>query len=303
MKLTVETGDPKSLTLLDENARFMTHEQFATLVKNVKHDGQLTSLPLVYRHEGRAPFDERKAGTLEVLSGNHRVKAAVAADLKEIRWLEIEGPLSKQERLAHQLSHNAIAGQDDPATLRKLYDQLQDIDAREYSGLDDKTLEMLAKVNVGALSEANLDFATIQVVFLPAELDAARQSLKDATTAVQADGRWLAPWGMYEAMLDTLASAHSAYGVGNVATALGILLAIVDEHLDDLRAGWYDPAEHLPLRTGTAPIETVVGAREMPTEAAAIVAQALDKMMGDLEITDNRWRALEMVCAEYLAGA
>lgn len=304
MKTDVCSGDPRSLTLLEVNARFLPHETFQALVRNIKRDGHLTSVPLVYRHEGRADYDELPAGTLEVLSGNHRTKAAIEAGLSEIRWLEITEPMTRQQRIAVALSHNAIAGQDDPATLKRLYDEIADVDWRDYAGLDDKTLELLEKVDVESLSEANLDFSTVQIVFLPHERDAAERALKDAMAAVTADARWLVPFTLYQPTLDALASAHGAYGVGNVATAFGILLAVLEQHLDELREGWYDPQECLPTRDGFVPVETAVGARELPAEAAAVIAQAVDRLVarGDVD-AKSRWRALELMAAEVLASA
>ena len=63
--------DPRELKLLKMNARFMRHEEFQRLVANVKKDGQLTSAPFA----ALDPAD----GKYEVLSGNHRVQAAVSA--------------------------------------------------------------------------------------------------------------------------------------------------------------------------------------------------------------------------------
>lgn len=38
--------DPKSLKLLEVNARFMRHEEFQRLVANIKQDGQLMQVYL-----------------------------------------------------------------------------------------------------------------------------------------------------------------------------------------------------------------------------------------------------------------
>ncbi|MEU2206252.1 hypothetical protein AB0B95_06515 [Streptomyces hygroscopicus] len=38
-------GDPRTLTLLDLNARFLPHGQFRQLVANIQRDGRLTSTP------------------------------------------------------------------------------------------------------------------------------------------------------------------------------------------------------------------------------------------------------------------
>lgn len=298
-------GDPRSLTLLDLNARFMTHDQFSTLVRNVREDGHLTSTPLVWLvPEGTPDIDPAMHGKRVVLSGNHRTKASIEAGLGEIGWLEVDDPLPEQRAIALQLSHNSITGQDDPATLRRLYDKLEDIDWRQYSGLDDKTLDMLAKVDVGSLSEANLDFATVQVMFLPAEKEAAERSFEDARRMVSADARWLAGIDQYEATLAALQTVHQAYNVGNVATALGVVLAVFEHHLDELREGWYDEQAQMPRHNKLAPLESIFGVRAMPTDAAAIVAQAVDRMVehGDVD-QHSRWRALELMAADYLGGA
>jgi ParB/Sulfiredoxin domain len=177
----LDSADPRGLTLLEVNARFMRKEQYDRLVANIRRDGCLTSVPLVWHDTA----EQR----LVVLSGNHRVQAAIDADLDEIPVMVVDEPLSRERQIALQLSHNAIAGEDDPATLKQLYDELDDVDWRTYSGLDDKQLGLLAEVNLEGLSEANLDFATIQLVFLPAELEAAKAALDEACALVQADER------------------------------------------------------------------------------------------------------------------
>ena len=102
------------LKLLEKNARYMKGPQFERLVENIRRDGVLTSFPLVHR-EGKA---------LEVISGNHRVSAAIKAGIEESDVIEVTTPLTRQQFVALQLSHNAIAGQDDPNILRSLYDEL-----------------------------------------------------------------------------------------------------------------------------------------------------------------------------------
>jgi hypothetical protein len=52
--------------------------------------------------------------------------------------------------------------------------------------------------------------------------------------------------------------------------------------------------------SGWSRTSTVVGA-EMPSEAAAVVAQAIDRAQQDHQL-DQPWRALEALAADYLAG-
>lgn len=289
-------GDPRDLTLLDVNARFMRHEQFQRLVANIREDGSLTSTPLVW--------NDAETGRRIVLSGNHRTKAAIEAGLERIFWLEITEPLPRQRQIALQLSHNAITGEDDPATLKALYEELEDVSLRLYSGLDDKTLELLEEVTVPSLAEANLDFATVQIVFLPDEKEAAEKALESARKAASADARWLARIEQYESVLDALDTTKGAHNIGNVAAAFAIILSVFERHLSELAEGWYDPDEQTAKRKGHAPIETVLGTRTLPADAAAIVQQAIDRMIRAEDLPpDQRWRALELWAADYLAGA
>lgn len=296
LNLRRETVDPRELTLVEVNARFMRKEVFDRLVANIRRDGALTSTPLVW--------NDQATGRMVVLSGNHRIMAAREVGLEQVDVIVVDQPLSRARQVALQLSHNAIEGEDDPATLRQLYEELDDVDWRAYSGLDDKQLDLLAQVDLEGLSEANLDFATVQLVFLPHELDAARASFDEARKLVQADARWLAAYADYETTLDALATAHGAHNVGNVATALGLILAVFERHLDELRDAWLDPDAGEPVDARRlVPIETILGTRSMPADAGAVLARAVDRMVRKGEVpADQRWRALELLAADYLAS-
>lgn len=295
-KPVVQTGDPRTLKLLDVNARFMRHETFQALVENIRRDGHLTQLPFVWL--------DPETGVRTVLSGNHRVQAAIEAGLTEIDWQESDDLPEEQQRIALQLSHNSISGEDDPTLLKSLYDSLENTDWRLYSGLDDKTLDMLAQVEVGSLSEANLDFTSVMLMFLPDEYERAAAAFDAAKKMTSSDQRWLAPLPVYEQVLDSLATAHGALKVGNVATALMAILTVFEAHLEDLRSEWLDPLTFEPKHTGAVPIETLFGDRTIPADAGAIVAQALEAMVSRQDVDPKRkWQALERWAADYLAGA
>ncbi|MEU6594269.1 ParB N-terminal domain-containing protein [Streptomyces sp. NPDC046881] len=287
--------DPRNLTRLEVNARYMRKEEFDRLVANVKRDGCLTSTPLIY---SGGEYEEEKE---LVLSGNHRTMAAIEAGVYEIDCMLIEEYQSPQQLIARQLSHNAIAGEDDPATLKQLYEQLDDVDWRAYSGLDDDQLKLLAEVSPEGLSEANLDFATVSLIFLPPELEAAREAF-DQTRTGQNES-WLAARADYEQTLETLASTHAAHKVGNVATALHAILAIVENHLTDLQAGYQSP-DGEPLHTGHVGLETVIGTRTLPAPAAITINKAIAAAEGRGEIDLGQgWRLLERLAGEYLSGS
>lgn len=282
------------LKLLEVNARFMRHETFQQLVQNIRRDGKLTQLPF-------AVLDED--GRYKVLSGNHRVKAAKEAGLKEIEVLVTHDKLSPERQIAIQLAHNAIVGEDDPVILKTLYEQIKDVDLRLYTGLDDKTLELLELVKPESISEANLEFQILTIVFLPDELERVRDSWETVKKQIKPDEAWLARFSDYDALLDVLEIAGAAYKVRNAATTLHLIIELARANLDQLSDGWYDAETGGAKHKGWVPLSTILGNDKVPAQAAAVIKRAIDKMIADGEITTkNRWQALEFWAAEYLGG-
>lgn len=282
--------DPKELKLLELNARYMRHEEYVRLVANIKRDGKLTS----------APFACLDGDSYLVLSGKHRTQAAIEAGLETIPCIVTDDELTQDQRIAIQLSHNAISGQDDPFILKQLYEKILDVDMKEYSGLDDKTLELLDKFSTMSMSEANLKFQTLSVVFLPDELSAAKEVIGQAIEQSKtADEVWLARFAEYDRWLDAQESAASAYNVKNVATAFDIILRIFVRNMAQLSEAWEDNEDDKRW----VPIESVIGRAKIPAESAKVIKRALDRMSGRGDITaKNLWQGLEYLCADYLAG-
>jgi hypothetical protein len=281
IKTEIRQFDPRELVLLEENARFMRHEQFNRLVANVRRDGRLTSVPLAWRMPD---------GRYQVLSGNHRTKAAVEAGLELIDVMAIDQDLSEQQRIALQLSHNAIAGEDDSTTLASLFEKLEDIDWREYSGLDDKLLDLLQPADIASISEANLDFQTLTIVFLPDELDRVKKSMEAAMALVSADETWLARYSAFDGLMEALADISKAYDVTNTATGFDLFLEVFDRHREEIRDGWYDQETDTLRRKSWIPVSSVTGLYA-PAEEMRLVLKALEKIKrGDSKMPS--WQAL-----------
>ena len=134
---------------------------FSQLVENVRRDGCLTSVPLVYDDNGK----------LEVLSGNHRVMAAIKAGLEEADVMEITTPLGREQRVAIQLSHNAITGLDDPSMLAELWADL-DFAYKEYSGLTEEDFAGITEIDTTGISVEAPKYEEINLAFLPEEKEA-----------------------------------------------------------------------------------------------------------------------------------
>lgn len=291
LETEIQTHALRDLALLETNARFMRHEQYQQLVANLKRDGALTSVPLV------AP---REDGRLEVLSGNHRVQAALDAGIEAAPVMVILSELSPEQRIALQLSHNAIAGQDDPAILAALYESLDEIDWRIYAGLDDKTLGLLDQVKPGALTEVNLEFTSLSIVFLPEELDRIERVAHDALPLVSADSTWLAKFADHTRLLDAFANISQSYNVTNTATLMDLFLDLFERNQHQIVEGWWDETSDTTKHNKYVPIAPVTGV-SAPAESLAVIRKAIEKgQHGNSSIPG--WKVLEEICGKFLSG-
>lgn len=260
---------PKTLRLLDHNARFMRHETFRRLVANVKRDGALTQIPFA------VPTGDESQPWL-VISGNHRVKAAIYADLEEIDLQVTDEVLTDDQRKAIQLAHNAITGEDDHATLKSIYESIRDLDMKEYVGLDDKMLELLEKVTtVGNLSTA-IQWTVINFTFLPDEVDRLKTSFEQARALFKPGPVVAARFKDYDRFMDAVATVGTAHNVTNGATSVLVLLDLLDAHIGELQEAYLDENDE-PTRHGTVPTAVAMGSVEVPVRTASLLKKVLAK--------------------------
>jgi len=296
--------DPAKIRLLEVNARYMPYETFSRLVQNIQNDGKLTQIPFgwVLRDDDTQEpiLDEAGDPIFEVLSGNHRVKAAVAAGLDAIPLQFTDQYLTPDRRKAIQLSHNAISGVDDPTTLRLIYTSIDDVTERLYSALDDKQLALLEEATAPSLSEANLAFQTIAVVFLPDELEQAQAIWEEALKATAGNkARWIMRWRDYDDWLDGVDKISMAYNVKNVATATMLLLRLFRRHITELQDGWIEGEEL--KHNSPIPFDVIFGSDTVPGDVGAKLRKVVARMSSNKEIDGQMpWLALEHLADLYL---
>jgi hypothetical protein len=236
--------DPRNLKPAPKNARFMRQEQFQRLVDNVRSDGGLESLPFCWRqmHEAEGTFTDW------LVSGHHRRDAAVAAGLAWILYLYTDAPLTESQRIAKQLAHNAIAGEDNQAVLAELYQAIESFEDRKASGVDDVMVGRLTDAVQGSFQDAQLEFEEVSLLFLPKEAARFKQVVEKLTersdVAVYAADR--TQWdGFFQALLRYKERAN----IVNTSTAVAKLVEIANAWCDEqdrLRA----LAEPMPIGHG-----------------------------------------------------
>lgn len=217
--------DPKDVDLIDKNARYMEYETFNQLVKNIEHDGGLTSMPLCHK--------DPKTGKLTALSGNHRVKAARSAGIAEIMVMYIEKPLTKGHKVAIQLSHNAIVGKDDMVILKSLWGEIEEIELKLYAGLDSELLKELEEIEYTTIAEAHMDFRTITIAFLPEEAAALGEALQLADVLFSGDENYLVSRSHYEQVFAAVADVKEKFNIVNNPTAFMKIVELARERMGE----------------------------------------------------------------------
>ena len=288
METKVIKINPREIKLLEVNARFMKADEFQKLVENVKRDGCLTQLPFCVYNDN---------WELEVLSGNHRVQAAIAAGLEEIDVQITEENLTKDQRIGIQLSHNAIAGQDDMAILKQLYESIDDVNMKRYSGLDDETLKILENISTQSMSYSGLQYQILNLMFLPTEIEEIKQVMKDVMKEVRQNEALMLSMSEYDKYLDTLNEVSKGARIKNTAVGFMAMLEIVKNHMEELKSVWIDDAKDKEY----VPISTIIGRSDIKAKDGRILDKAVQLLIDKREIKKvDKEDAIVVLAEKYL---
>lgn len=296
IKARVIQIDPQRCRLLEVNASYMPQETFARLVENVRKDGILSQIPFGWRlHDDstREPeLDEDGEPVYLILSGNHRVMAAREVGLPTIDLQVCDQYLDPKRRVAIQLSHNAISGDDDPAVLRVLYEEIDDVDLKLYSGLDDRVLELMKAVETLPLSEAHLVMQTLTMTFLPDEIEFLNEAFKRARKDAPAAWHLLTRMSEYDRALDALEQGAGSEGVRNIAVGLLVVLEVFERHLDDLMTIAVDEETGKPRdKKRLLPAASVMGTDLVPAQRLINIQNAIRAVQKDA--SESPWAVVE----------
>jgi len=218
--------DPTKLVPREKNARYMSSAEITRLVENVRRDGRLTSSVLVCQNAD---------GSLELLSGHHRTKAAIMAGVAPIPAIVITDPLDEQQKVAIQLAHNAIAGQDDPSILADLYSAL-DLNWKKYSGLTDDDVKKFGSLSLDGVGSLGVKYEELNLIFLPADLEVVDEALKRFEKSGCAKRVMVARFEDFDAFFDAVVRTKRLTRVLNNASSIAIMTQLACERLDQLEA-------------------------------------------------------------------
>jgi hypothetical protein len=182
---------------------------------------------------------------------------------------------------------------------------LQAIDLKQYAGLDDRTLELLAKIGTEPAPSAALEWTTISFMFLPDEVEGIKSVIKLAEEIAKGE-QFATRMADYERFMQALALIGAAYNIKNTATALALVLAVFERHLTELQDGWVEEkdGEATAKHKGWVPLASLFGSTTVPPAAALVIRKALQRAVDTSDVTtEARWRLFELLAADYLSGS
>jgi arsenate reductase-like glutaredoxin family protein len=215
----------KDLVPLEKNANIMPKEKFDRLVENIKRDGRLTQYPFVMRLPN---------GRYGIPSGNHRVKAAIAAGIVEDWCVTCEVTLPREDALRIQISHNAIHGDQQNVVLLELANQFNNTELLRLSG---------AEFDLSKLNQDKLDFLSIdsgslrfnEVLFYFSDyeikkLDELLKDLEKKTAGV--DLIYIAEKTRYDKFINSITKAKKELNIKSTSTVLNLFIDFVASHIE-----------------------------------------------------------------------
>lgn len=215
------------IELVEKNANFQTQEVFNRLVDNIKRDGQLTSVPFCIE----IPEELRKNGKqFIVISGNHRVQAAKMAGLSTIPIM-CATDLTNDQIIGIQLSHNEIHGQNDLDILRELMEEIENVDYKSYTGVDESQFAESSKFDYDIIQPTN-EIVNMNFTFF----DADKTKLEKVIMEIEENGNIeetiLIPLQVYEKFQGVVTDVQKKYGIKAYGMSVVKMMELAQKQLD-----------------------------------------------------------------------
>lgn len=223
LDIVIERRKLSDLKALEKNAHYLEKNEFDTLVANIKRDGCLTSLPVIYDYDVPG----------EILSGNHRVKAALKAGLVEADVIIIKSKISQDQKTGVILSHNSIKGKDDPNVLKELYDSIISLDFKAYSGLTDDAFKV-PELELVPLSFQQEPTQDVMVSFLAADKQVFLDNVERIGKYAKKHDVMTAEISAFDDFAEAMFKIKSEFQIINTALALKVMSELALERIAEL---------------------------------------------------------------------
>jgi ParB-like chromosome segregation protein Spo0J len=335
--LTIEYVDPQAIKPNPWNPNRQSEHDFELLLRSMEEDGFTQPVVCVRISEEDLAVDKiaecgyLSLGDIMIVDGEHRWRAGTKLGYPKIPI--VVTPMTASQAMIATLRHNRARGSEDIGLASEVLRDLQALGSAEWAmdslmmddtefnrmleiaeetaaemladeehsaswepdkGVDPEGEKLTVEAQVGSAPSGDWTKAAS-----PAAVEAARDREKRMSEAKTEEQRQMV-------RKDTDKTFHrvSLVFAGEEAEIVKeILGGAPAETLVNLcreKAG----IEQQLKETGWIAIDTVLGTRMIPADAAAVLAQARDKMKAEGVISEkNGFQVVEYLAAEYLAGA
>ena len=147
--------------------------------------------------------------------------------------LVITEELDKSRRIAIQLSHNALVGEDDQSILANLWAQIESVQDKLYSGLDSESLKELGDVELVNFSTPQVPAHMVTFMFTDGEKEQLSEILDMlADAAKKSSAVHLGTAGQYDEFMRIVADMKNAEKIRDNSLAMTRLMEIAADYLE-----------------------------------------------------------------------
>lgn len=209
---------------LERNAHYIEKQTLDRLTANIAEDGFLSQLPFGMK---------RGDGKFLILSGNHRLKAAIKAKLDYILILYID-EVDKDRQIAYTLSHNALVGKDDIQMLKDIYNEISSIEAREFSGLNGIKFIDVEKLQTASINDGDIELTEMKFLFVESKSNYIGGVLSELEKQdISRESAIIV--GSFEAFIKVATEVKKKYNIKSNTVAFSKMIDICSEHIKGLQ--------------------------------------------------------------------
>ena len=208
----------------DLNARVMPPEMLERLTETIRRENRIESLP----------FGVLREKHVELISGHHRLRAAVSAGVVEIPVLVDTRDLSASQVKAKQLAHNSIAGTDDAELLARIFANIDTVQDR-LEAFVDVDLSAALEDNVRALNEEiTIEWPVLAITFLPGQMTQLELIGEKLAGQIpkETDQTWLVPDAIAARFTEILNKVGKAENIRTTGNIIARMVELVEAELD-----------------------------------------------------------------------
>ena len=205
----------------------MDEKVFDRLEENIAHDGILTQLPFVQKLPN---------GRYEIISGNHRIKAAKKAGLLSVWCITCEVTLPEDEKIRIQISHNTIRGEHNALILKEILGDIEDIDAIRRSGADiDISTLKIDKIEFKSIDANALDIRQVVLYFTNPDIRALDRLISNIDTHLTGSSRvYLAEHKKFKEFIEAIVKVKSEANIVSSGMALSLIIEYANNNVDNI---------------------------------------------------------------------